>query len=71
MYPSEPIFVKRPGGLDEDDGVVISAVVWGGENTNETGLVVLDAKNWTEMSLTTFTVNGPVPKCLHGWFVNN
>lgn len=71
MYPSEPIFVPRPGAVEEDDGVVLSAVIWGGENTNQTGLLILDALTWTEISRTTFTVDGPVPKCLHGWFVNS
>lgn len=70
-YPSEPIFVPSPDSQDEDDGVVLAAMVWGGVNDNHVGLLVLCAKTWTEMGRCEFQSNGPVPKCLHGWFAEN
>lgn len=68
VFPSEGVFVPRPGATEEEDGVVLSALVWGGERANETGLLILDAATWSEIGRATFRVDGPVPKCLHGWF---
>ena len=48
-YPSEPIFVKNPEGVDEDDGVVLSSVV--NENPEDPiFLLVLDAKTFNEIA---------------------
>lgn len=53
----------------EDDGVVLSAMVWSKEGMeNQIGLLILDAITWTELGRTIFTTPSPVPKCLHGWF---
>ncbi|XP_058449286.1 carotenoid isomerooxygenase isoform X2 [Malaya genurostris] len=68
VYPSEPIFVPDPDPQSEDDGVVLAAMVWGREEENRVGLLVLDAKSFTEIARSEFTTPGPVPKCLHGWF---
>ncbi|KAL0266943.1 UNVERIFIED_CONTAM: hypothetical protein PYX00_009347 [Menopon gallinae] len=70
IFPSEPIFVPRPDSAAEDDGVVLSALVWGRGMENRVGLLILDAHTWTEIGRAVFTTDGPVPKCLHGWFVN-
>lgn len=67
-YPSEPIFVASPCSEDEDDGVVLSALVWGKEMTNKVGLLILSAKDMKEIGRYEFNTPGPVPKCLHGWF---
>lgn len=56
---------------EEDDGVVLSALVWGRGIEREVGILVLDASTWQELSRATFTTPGPVPKCLHGWFTEN
>lgn len=56
---------------NEDDGVVLSALVWGKELEREVGILVLDASTWQELSRATFTAPGPVPKCLHGWFTED
>jgi len=54
---------------DEDDGVVLSSIIWGGsECTNRAGVIVLDAKSWTEIGRAVFVTQSPVPKCLHGWY---
>nr|XP_040237975.2 carotenoid isomerooxygenase isoform X1 [Anopheles coluzzii] len=68
VYPSEPIFVPAPDPQSEDDGVVLAAMVWGREEQNRAGLLVLDAKSFTELGRCEFVTPGPVPKCLHGWF---
>lgn len=67
VYPSEPIFVPDPNGKNEDDGVVVSSVVWA-EKETRVGLLILDAVTFTEIARATFDTPGPVPKCLHGWF---
>ncbi|KAK9504943.1 hypothetical protein O3M35_009109 [Rhynocoris fuscipes] len=68
-FPSEPIFVPSPEQKDEDDGVVLSTILWS-NMPNKVALVILDARSFTEISRTEFITPGPVPKCLHGWFHN-
>ncbi|XP_072388973.1 carotenoid isomerooxygenase isoform X1 [Diabrotica undecimpunctata] len=68
-YPSEPIFVPSPEPKSEDDGVVLSAMVWGEEDTNHVGLLVLDGESFTELGRAEFNTPSPAPKCLHGWFL--
>ncbi|XP_023308036.2 carotenoid isomerooxygenase isoform X2 [Lucilia cuprina] len=70
-YPSEPIFVPAPSSRDEDDGVVLASMVWGGFNENKVGLLVLCAKTWNEIGRCEFHTSGPVPKCLHGWYAKD
>lgn len=43
-------------------------MIWGREETNKVGLLVLDARTFVELGRTVFETAGPVPKCLHGWF---
>lgn len=45
-------------------------MIFGGEDTNLVGLLVLDAKTFVEIGRVKFQTPGPVPKCLHGWFVS-
>lgn len=47
-YPGEPIFVARPEGTEEDDGVVLSVVLEPARGTSS--LVVLDAASFTEIA---------------------
>ncbi|EDV90679.1 carotenoid isomerooxygenase [Drosophila grimshawi] len=68
IYPSEPIFVPSPQPQSEDDGVILASMVVGGLNDRYVGLIVLCAKSMTELGRCDFHTNGPVPKCLHGWF---
>merc|ERR1712004_352822 len=43
LFPTEPIFVARPGAVDEDDGVVVMSGIDGGK---EKGYVIIyNAKN--------------------------
>ncbi|KAJ8721669.1 hypothetical protein PYW07_002444 [Mythimna separata] len=68
-YPSEPIFVPTPNAKDEDDGVLLSVLVWGGDVTQTVAMLVLDAKTMCELARATFDTPSPAPKCLHGWFL--
>nr|A8Y9I2.1 RecName: Full=Carotenoid isomerooxygenase; AltName: Full=Beta-carotene 15,15'-monooxygenase and retinoid isomerase; AltName: Full=Beta-carotene dioxygenase and retinoid isomerase; AltName: Full=Neither inactivation nor afterpotential mutant B [Galleria mellonella]CAO85888.1 neither inactivation nor afterpotential B [Galleria mellonella] len=70
-YPSEPIFVPAPGATEEDDGVILSALVWGGAGAHcrRVALLVLEARGLRELARATFCAPSPVPKCLHGWFL--
>uniref|UniRef100_A0A336LS11 CSON002372 protein n=1 Tax=Culicoides sonorensis TaxID=179676 RepID=A0A336LS11_CULSO len=67
-YPSEPIFIPSPQSNAEDDGIILSSMVWGKELANKVGLLILCAKTLNEIGRAEFTTPGPVPKCLHGWF---
>lgn len=54
---------------NEDDGVLISALLWGNLDENRVGMLVLDAKTMKELGRAEFRTPGPIPKCLHGWFI--
>ncbi len=47
-YPGEPVFVARPGGMGEDDGVLLSVVLDG--KTGRSFLLVLDAISLSEVA---------------------
>lgn len=61
-YPSEPIFVPRPGATDDDDGVLLSVVVDGRNQTSF--LLVLDAATLEEVARA--LVPHVIPFGLHG-----
>jgi torulene dioxygenase len=46
--PSEPVFVPRPNGTEEDDGVLLSVVL--DERATRSSLVVIDAKEMKEVA---------------------
>lgn len=52
----------------EDDGVLLSSLIWGGKNERRAGLLVIDAITFKEIGRTEFHTPSPVPKCLHGYF---
>jgi carotenoid cleavage dioxygenase-like enzyme len=64
-YPSEAIFVPRPGGTAEDDGVLLSIVLSG--EMQRSYLIVLDAKDMSELAMAYLPVR--VPYDVHGHFV--
>ena len=47
-YPGEPVFVARPGGQDEDDGVLLSVVL--DAAAERSFLLVLDARDLSELA---------------------
>ncbi|TNM96239.1 beta,beta-carotene 15,15'-dioxygenase [Takifugu flavidus] len=65
-WPSEPVFVPRPNGESEDDGVVLSSVI----NTNpgqSCYLLVLDGKTFKEVGRA--YVGAKLQKDMHGYFI--
>jgi len=64
-YPGEVFFIPRPGGVDEDDGVIVT-VVFDGEK-EQTYLLLLDGTSFTEINYSYLPYN--VPFSFHGnWF---
>jgi carotenoid cleavage dioxygenase-like enzyme len=62
-YPQEPIFVPRPGGTAEDDGVLLSNVLDGGKET--TYLSILDASSLREVARVDFAEPQVLPYMQH------
>jgi torulene dioxygenase len=60
--PGEPIFVPRPGGTEEDDGVILSIVLDGTAQTSY--LLCLDARTFEELGRA--ETGFPIPLGLHG-----
>ncbi|XP_023942472.2 carotenoid isomerooxygenase [Bicyclus anynana] len=67
-YPSEPIFIPHPDGKEEDDGVVLSSLIWGKDDHAVT-LLVLDAKTFEELARVDFVTPSQTPRCFHGWYL--
>ncbi|CAH1128203.1 unnamed protein product [Ceutorhynchus assimilis] len=68
-FPGEPIFVVSPNSKSEDEGIILSVMVYGNDDTNHVGLLILDAHTFKEIGRAEFKTPSAVPKCLHGWFV--
>ncbi|XP_062297682.1 beta,beta-carotene 15,15'-dioxygenase isoform X2 [Scomber scombrus] len=65
-WPSEPVFIPRPNGESEDDGVVLTSVI--NTNPGQNGFIlVLDGKTFKEAGRA--YVNSPLHKDMHGFFV--
>ena len=60
----EPVFVRRHGAVDEDDGWVMSYVYDAGRNTSD--VVILDAKNFAGPPVATIQLPVRVPFGFHG-----
>ncbi|DBA84901.1 TPA: hypothetical protein ACH3X1_005915 [Trebouxia sp. C0004] len=63
-YPGEPIFVPRPGGGQEDDGLLLSVVLAGVQKRSF--LLLLDASNMREVARA--WTKDPVALGFHGHF---
>ncbi|XP_018582330.2 retinal Mueller cells isomerohydrolase-like isoform X2 [Scleropages formosus] len=59
-YPSEPLFVQTPGRLEEDDGVLLSIVVSPGAAQRPGYLLILNARDLTEIARAEVEVTFPV-----------
>ncbi|KAG1709153.1 Retinoid isomerohydrolase [Nymphon striatum] len=68
FLPSEPIFIAQPNSVEEDEGVILSAV-YSLERENCVYLLVLDAKSFEEMAWVEFDTVSTVPICIHGMFL--
>jgi len=67
ILASEPVFIPNPTveNPKEDDGVVVAAILH--ENSQKlVTLLVLDAKDMTELASVKFETLGPVPSTFHG-----
>jgi len=64
-YPSEPIFVPNPQGLQEDDGVLLNQVYDGARR--ESFLLILDAKSMVELERCYTGVRCPIS--FHGDYI--
>ncbi|XP_074478685.1 beta,beta-carotene 15,15'-dioxygenase [Sebastes fasciatus] len=65
-WPSEPVFIPRPNGESEDDGVVLSSVI----NTNpgqSSFMLILDARTFKEVARA--YVKAELHKDVHGYFI--
>ena len=65
--PGEPIFVPRPGGTEEDDGVVLTVVL--DSTLLRSKLVILDAKTMEEIGRAEMKTTFPIG--FHGAFVGS
>lgn len=63
--PGEPVFVPRPDGVDEDDGIILTVVLNG--ETGKSYLLCLDARTMKEVA--SAEVGYPVGHGFHGTFV--
>ncbi|KAK4884043.1 hypothetical protein RN001_000314 [Aquatica leii] len=70
-FANEPIFVANPNAESEDDGIILSNFVWGGNETHRTGLVILNAKTMEEIGRAEFDTPGAISKGFHGWYCAN
>lgn len=65
-YPGEPVFVARPGGQGENDGVVLSVIL--DTNRQQSFLLVLDAASFAELARA--RVPEAIPFGFHGDFLS-
>lgn len=66
FYPSEPVFVPHPDSQEEDDGVILSAVV-SPHRDRKTFLLILDAQSFKEKGRAEVPVK--MPYGFHGIFL--
>ncbi|KAM7370044.1 hypothetical protein PAMP_011330 [Pampus punctatissimus] len=65
-WPSEPVFIPRPNGESEDDGVVLTCVI--NSNPGQSGFILLlDGKTFKEVARA--YVNTSLHKDMHGFFI--
>jgi beta,beta-carotene 9',10'-dioxygenase len=65
-FPGEPVFVPRPNGVAEDDGVLITQVL-NTDPTKHNYLAVLDAQTMDELAVIEFDRNAvQLPPSVHG-----
>ncbi|XP_076989236.1 beta,beta-carotene 15,15'-dioxygenase [Tamandua tetradactyla] len=65
-WPAEPLFVPTPGSCEEDDGIILSAVI-STDPLKPPFLLILDAKTFTELARASVDVEMHLD--LHGLFI--
>ncbi|XP_042896684.1 carotenoid-cleaving dioxygenase, mitochondrial isoform X2 [Parasteatoda tepidariorum] len=68
MYPSEPVYVPRPGSVEEDDGVLLSVVLDTDLDAPDF-LMVLDARTFKELGRAIVPNDVKLPPSVHGVFL--
>jgi carotenoid cleavage dioxygenase-like enzyme len=66
QYPSEPVFVRRPGGRDDDDGWLLTLVY--DAAGDRSGVAVLDARELSRGAIAYAWFDHHVPFTFHGNF---
>jgi len=66
VMATEPIFVSNPSPTAEDDGILLAVILQ--DDPNDVNLVILNAKDMTEITNIKFTAKGPVTATFHGIF---
>ena len=61
-YCSEPVFIPSPDCAREDDGVIISSIIWGKPHVNMVGVIFLNASDFSLIARVHFKLTGSVPK---------
>lgn len=65
-YPSEPLFVATPDAIEEDDGLLLSIVVKPDATQTPSFLLILDARDLTEVARA--EVQTIIPVTFHGMY---
>lgn len=69
LFTWEPIYVPSPSPESEDDGVIVAGFL-SNQNSNQVGIVILDAKNMKELARAEFSdLPTEITKSFHGWYV--
>ena len=68
MFVSEPVFVPKPHSKAEDEGILCVNLLSATSHSNGT-LLILDAKNLTEVARIKFSTEGAIAQAMHGLFV--
>ena len=66
LEPSEPVFIENPSPTSEDDGVLLILIL----SSKSDFLLVLDAKDLTELARAEMPDNMQAAKSLHGFFAD-
>lgn len=68
IYATEPVFVESPNAAQEDDGVILSALMKV-SSPNDVDFLILDARSFTELGRVCFKTASAVPFTFHGTFL--
>ncbi|BBN18630.1 hypothetical protein MPTK1_8g04090 [Marchantia polymorpha subsp. ruderalis] len=67
-FCSEPVFVARPGSLQEDDGWIVTYVH--NESTNVSDMIIVDAQRFEEKPVARIRLPHRVPYGFHGAYIS-
>ncbi|GFY40021.1 beta,beta-carotene 9',10'-oxygenase [Trichonephila inaurata madagascariensis] len=70
MFPSELVYVPKPGSTEEDDGILLAVVLDVGDNSKDF-VMVMDAKTFKELGRAYIPRSIKLPPSVHGRFRMN